>query len=195
MSLAYKRAIEVVFDVASFRPNQPGSRIDVWHIATNRDGSARAATPEREFFLQLIRDCVRALPQSRTRVSDMLNMVRTAWDSAERMAKDVRVLNVTFPTKVVRTSDSSIAVVSSIMVVPLATRVEVSLNMTGVAGTKGVEVAVEPEAKVCYGENFNVGKVNEFLGGKPAEESESWSDVLVSLHERLLARGKKGGSG
>lgn len=84
------------------------------------------------------------------------------------------------------------------MVVPLWTRVEVSLNVTGVASMKGVEATVEPEAKVCYGENFNVGKLNEFLGGrlgKHAEESESWSDVLVSLHERLLARGKKGGSG
>lgn len=197
VSLAYKRAIELVFDVSSFKQGQPASRIDVWYIATNRDGTAGPVTPEREFFLQLIRDCVRALPQSRTRISGMLGMVRAAWDAAERVAKDVRVANVTFPTKVTRTSDSSIAVVSSLMMTPLGTRVEVTLNVRGVVSEGGVQVSVEPAARVCYGENFNVEKIAEFLAGRigpsgeAKEGAESWSDVFVSLHERLLARGKK----
>lgn len=181
--------------MASFKPSQPASRIDVWYIATSRDGSPRAATPESEFFLQLIRDCARALPQSRTRVCDVLRMVQAGWDMAERVAKDVRIVNATFPTKVIRTSDASIAVVSSVMVAPLGTRVEVTIHLRGAAGVGGVEVGVEPEARVCYGENFNVGKIGEFLAGRigrPGEGSESWSDVLVSLHERLLARGRKG---
>lgn len=146
--------------------------------------------------MQLIRDCVRALPQGRTKVSQMMDMVREAWDLAEEVAKDLRVVNSTFPTKVVKTSDSSIAVVSSVMVVPLGTRVEVTLNIRGSAGLGGVQMEVEPEAKVCYGENFNVGKIGEFLAarvGRPGEGSESWSDVFVSLHERLLARRRKEG--
>lgn len=197
VSLAYKRAIELVFDVSSFKQGQPNSRIDVWYIPTNHDGTARPVTPEREFFLQLIRDCVRALPQTRTRISAMLGMARAAWDAAERVAKDVRVANVTFPTKVTRTSDSSIAVVSSLMMAPLGTRVEVTLNVRGSVGESGVQVSVEPETRVCYGENFNAGKIAEFLAGRigasgeAKDGAESWSDVFVSLHEGLLARGRR----
>ncbi|SPO07684.1 related to spindle pole body protein [Cephalotrichum gorgonifer] len=197
ISLCYKRAIEVVFDVTSFKPDQDNSSIDVWYVATNSHGTPRPATAELEFFLQLIRDHVRSVPQSRTKISRMLHMVGAGWDLAAKVANDIRLVNVTFPTKVVKTSDSSIAVVSSLMMVPLATRVEVTLNIRGAVGHGGVEVAVEPEAKVCYGESFNVGKITEFLSGRigssreRGDGGESWSDVFVSLHEKLLARGQK----
>lgn len=202
ISLSYKRAIEIVFDVTSFKPNQPNSQIDVRYIATDHDGTPRPATAERQFFLQLIRDYVRALPQSRTKISRMLHMVRAGWDMAAKVAKEIRLVNVTFPTKVTKTSDSSIAVVSGLMVVPLATRVEVTLRIQGIVGPGGVEIKVEPEARVCYGENFNIGKIAEFLAervsgesGETAESGRSWSDALVLLHEKLLARGKKMGDG
>ncbi|KAH6687853.1 hypothetical protein F5X68DRAFT_168762 [Plectosphaerella plurivora] len=198
VSMAYLRDIELVFDVASFQRGQKNSQIDLWYIAANRSTNARPATPEREFFVQCIRDHIRALPQSRTKIPDLLHMVRAGWDSALSTCDDIRRLNLTFPTSVARTSDSSVAVISSLLLAPLQTKVEVAIELEGVSSPSGIEFAVRPEAKVVYGEQFNVGKMTEFLTthlgstlhGKD-EERQSWSEVLVNLHEKLLARGRK----
>jgi kinetochore protein Spc7/SPC105 len=196
--MTYLRDIELVFDVASFQHGQKNSQIDLWYIAANRSTNARPATAEREFFVQCIRDHIRALPQSRTKISDLLHMVRAGWDSALSTCDDIRRLNLTFPTRVARTSDTSVAVLSSLLLAPLQTKVEVVIGLEGVSAPDKIAFAVRPEAKVVYGEQFNVGKMTDFLTthlgitlrGKD-DERQSWSDVLVSLHEKLLARGRK----
>ncbi|KAK7430108.1 hypothetical protein QQZ08_003292 [Neonectria magnoliae] len=195
LSMAYKREIEIVFDIASFRSHQPSSRIDLWYIADTRERDPLPNTVEKEFLLQCIRDHIRVLPQSRTKTCDLLNIVRLAWDKADWVSSQINSLNVTFPTTVKKISDSSVAMATSLLLVPLGTRVEVILNMRGQSGPDGLEVAIHPEAKVVYGEHFNVAKVGEFLGtriGKYVDAGEEeWSDVLVELHARLIARGKK----
>jgi kinetochore protein Spc7/SPC105 len=199
VSMTYKREIELVFDMASFQPNQPNSRIDLWYIAANRERSPEPSTVEKEFFLQGIRDHVRGLPQSRTKVRDLLHMVRAAWDRADHTTNDIRLLNVTFPTKVTKTSDSSVAVSSTLLLVPIQTKVEVLLGLTSTSTPGGVVVSIAPQASVVYGEHFNVDKIAEYLSTRigteaGAEMEESWSNVVVELHERLLARGRKAAS-
>jgi kinetochore protein Spc7/SPC105 len=58
-----------------------------------------------------------------------------------------------------------------------------------------VDVNVSTDAKVVYGEQFNVGKVGEFLatriGKSVGAEGEPWSNVVVELYNKLIARGKK----
>ncbi|KAK6214953.1 chromosome segregation protein (Spc7 kinetochore protein) [Colletotrichum tabaci] len=198
ISMTYRREIELVFDMASFQHEQKNSRIDLWYIATNRETNPAPSTPEKEFFLQCIRDHIRGLPQSRTKIADLLHWVRAAWDKANCTSNHIRQLNITFPTAVARTSDSSIAVKSSLLLPPIATKVEVALEIRGSSRTDGVEFALHPEAKVIYGEHFNTGKMGEFLathlGGDAfslVEGAPSWSAVVVDLHERLLARGRK----
>jgi kinetochore protein Spc7/SPC105 len=195
LSLTYKREIELVLDIASFQPHQPNSQIDLWYIADSREYGALPKTAEKEFFVQCIRDYIRALPQSRTKMSDLLRLVRDAWDKANAVASQVERINVTFPTTVVKTSDSSIAMTTSLLLVPLETRVEITLNLHGCSGPDGVEVGVTPEARVIYGETFNVGKIGEFLstriGNKVGAGGEDWSSVVTELHERLIARGRK----
>lgn len=196
--MTYLRDIELVFDVGSFQPGQKNAQIDLWYIAAHRSTNARPATPEREFFVQCIRDHIRALPQSRTKISDLLHVVRAGWDAALSTCDDIRRLNLTFPTRVERTSDMSVAVLASLLLAPLQTKVEVVIGLQGVSSPDGIGFAVHPEAKVIYGEQFNVGKMTEFLSthlgntlrGKD-EDVQSWSDVLVTLHEKLLARGRK----
>lgn len=195
LSMTYKREIELVFDMASFQPHQPNSRIDLWYIADGREVNSVPKTAEKEFFLQSIRDYVRALPQSRTKVSHLLEVVRAAWEKASLVSFQINRLNITFPTTVDKTSDSSIAMTSSLLLAPLETRVEITLNLSGSSGAKGVDVTITPEAKVVYGEHFNVGKIGEFLatriGNQVGATEEAWSDVVVELHERLIARGRK----
>ncbi|POR38027.1 Kinetochore protein spc7 [Tolypocladium paradoxum] len=195
LSMAYMREIELVFDIASFQPHQPNSRIDLWYIADGRENNPVPKTAEKEFFLQCIRDHIRALPQSRTKPSDLLDVVRTGWDKAQLVSSHVNRVNVTFPTTVTKTSDSSIAMTSSLLLVPLETRVEVTLHLHGHSGSAGIDVGLSAEGNVVYGEHFNVGKIGEFLamriGDRVAAEGEDWSDVVVELQQRLIARVKK----
>ncbi|GAB0139772.1 hypothetical protein EsHS_00000413 [Epichloe bromicola] len=198
LSMAYKREIEIVFDIASFQPHQHNSRIDLWYIG-DRSDAARAKTAEKEFFLQCIRDHVRALPQSRTKILDLLNVVRVAWDKARFVTSEIGTINVTFPTNVVKTSDSSVAVTSSLLLSALKTRVETTLHLHGQSMPQGVDIGISTQVQVVYGEHFNVSKVGEFLankiGNKMGAKEEGWSEVLVELYKRLIARGKKQMSG
>lgn len=199
VSMTYRREIELVFDAASFKAGQPNSRIDLWYVAAMRDQNPLPATPEREFCLQCIRDHVRAFDQSATKVSRMLKVVSMAWDRAKVLANEVDQLNFTFPTSVVRTSDSSIAVRSSLLLAPLQTKVEVVMGIQSSAGSKGLEFLVSSQASVVYGEQFNAGKMAEFLSSRVGDhvlirsekESDLWCDVVSDLHSKLLARGKK----
>ncbi|KAJ8129457.1 hypothetical protein O1611_g4174 [Lasiodiplodia mahajangana] len=202
ISMTYKREIELVFDVCSFgRGNASNSRIDLWYIAANRDRDPLPTSPEKEFFVQCIRDHVRGMPHAQTKIRDMLGVVSGAWKKAAHVAANVRLLNCTFPTKVTRTSDSSIAVRSTLLLIPLETKVEITLALHGQHTPHGLQVSIAPEARVIYGEHFKIDNVNEYLATRigttvvTKEERggdvETWSDAVVELHERLLARGKK----
>ncbi|PTB40503.1 uncharacterized protein TrAFT101_005686 [Trichoderma asperellum] len=195
LSMTYKREIELVVDITSFQPQQPSSRIDLWYIADSREVNPQPKTAEKEFLLQCIRDHIRTISQSGTKLSHILKIVQAAWDKSNWISQEVGRINVTFPTKVTKTSDSSIAVTSSLLLAPLETRVEVAFKLKGSSGPEGVDVNVSTDAKVVYGEQFNVGKVGEFLatriGKSVGAGGEQWSNVVVELYDKLIARGKK----
>ncbi|RYP86124.1 hypothetical protein DL770_004958 [Monosporascus sp. CRB-9-2] len=200
VSMSYQKEIELVFDIASFRGAKPNSRIDLWYIAANRERNPQPASPEKEFFVQCIRDHVRGLAQAQTRISDLLKVVSVAWRKANHVTENMRLLDSTFQTNVTRTSDASIAIRSTLLLVPLETKVEITLGLHGQSTPEGVEVSIVPQAQVVYGEHFKVEKVVEYLATRigarvvTKEEQgqvESWSDIIVELHERLLARGRK----
>lgn len=204
--MTYKREVELVFDISAFQQPSPpknsteNSPIDLRYIADTREFKAIPSTPEKEFFLQRALFHARALPQSSTPVKHLLEVVSAAWDKANAVADRVRIVNLTFPTTVARLSDTSIKARSSLMLVPLKTRVEVGLVLE--AGEEG-EVTVTPEARVVYGEQFNVKKMVDFLEGKVGGKVVSggsggkgmvWSEAMVELHGKLLARGQKAAS-
>ncbi|KAI1132677.1 hypothetical protein F5Y10DRAFT_184080 [Nemania abortiva] len=201
ISMSYQREIELVFDVTAFgRGNSSNSRIDLWYIAANRDRDPLPTSPEKEFFVQCIRDHVRGMPHAQTKIRDMLGVVSGAWKKAEHVVANVRLLNCTFPTKVSRTSDSSIAIRSTLLLVPLETKVEVTLALHGQHTPNGLQISIAPEARVIYGEHFKINNVIEYLATRigtsvvTKEEQadvESWSDAVVELRDRLLARGRK----
>ncbi|KAI1752781.1 hypothetical protein F4782DRAFT_114550 [Xylaria castorea] len=201
ISIAFQREIELVFDISSFggagKPSSD-SRIDLWYIAANRDRDPLPASPEKEFFVQCIRDHVRGMAQaqSKTKIHDILSVVSGAWKKATHVAANMRLLNCTFPTTVARTSDTSIAVRSALLLAPLETKVEIELALHGQHTPGGLQVSITPQARVVYGEHFKIDNVVEYLATRigtvvGTEETESWSDVVVELYERLLARGRK----
>ncbi|KAJ2984581.1 hypothetical protein NUW58_g5986 [Xylaria curta] len=201
ISMTYQREIELVFDIASFRGGKPSdSRIDLWYVAANRDRDPLPASPEKEFFVQCIRDHVRGMAHAPAKIPDMLGAISGAWKKANHVAASIRLLNCTFPTNVARTSDSSIAIRSTLLLAPLETKVEITLALHGRHTQTGLQVSIAPQARVVYGEHFKIDKVTEYLATRigtsvvTAEErgeTETWSDVVVELHERLLARGRK----
>ncbi|KAK3336620.1 hypothetical protein B0T19DRAFT_489702 [Cercophora scortea] len=216
VSMTYKREIELVFDIASFqttttspKTQDNSSVIDLWYIAAQRERNPIPATPERDFYLQCIRDAVRGLDKPHTRPTQLLDMVGAAWEQARHVAQHVRLLNLTFPTSVARTSDTAIKITCSLLLVPLKTRVEVGITLRSVAASgESVEVAVIPDARVVYGEGFGVGKMTEFLAGKiggkvlggvDGEGKEGgggeWCEVVSELGRRLKVKGAKAGVG
>ncbi|ROW07960.1 hypothetical protein VMCG_03592 [Cytospora schulzeri] len=197
VSMTYRKEIELVFDMASFKSGQQTSRIDLWYIAAHREHRPLPSTAEKEFCLQCIRDHVRSLPQSKTHVSRILSLVSAAWDRTNELANQVYQLNLMFPTTVIRTSDSSISIKSSLLLVPLQTKVEVVLGVQSAAGVNGIQFGVSSQAAIVYGEQFNAGKMVEFLSSrignhvKPEKQTEDWCHVISELHGKLLARGRK----
>ncbi|KAI1809918.1 Spc7-domain-containing protein [Poronia punctata] len=203
ISMTYRREIELVFDVSSFVASGGGSNspIELSYIAANRDRDPQPTSPEKEFFVRCIRDHVRDLTtKAHTKIHTVLHTVSEGWEMANHVARNVRLLNCTFPTKVTRTSDSSIAVRSSLLLAPLETKVEITLDIHGKHSQSGFQVSIVPRARVVYGEHFKVENVAEFLAthietslttSEQLHKAKSWSDVVVELHEKLLARGRK----
>ena len=159
--MSYKREIELVFDIASFQEEQASDAkayhgIDLWYIGANRQHSPVPSTPEKEFFLERIRDHVRALyagPASGKRaVSQLLEVVSGAWEKGRVVGEQIRMMDLTFPTSVRRVSDGEMEVVASLLVVAVRTRVEVLMRLRMVGGEDGgVRVEVVPDVRYPRG--------------------------------------------
>ncbi|KAI0397454.1 Spc7-domain-containing protein [Xylariaceae sp. FL0594] len=206
VSMTYQREIQVVFDALSLGSggDPGGGGVDLWYVAANRDRDPRPLSPEKEFFLGCVRDHVRALARAKTRIHTMLSVIGKAWTLANHVAENVRLLNCTFPTNVTPTSDTSIAVRSSLLLAPLDTKIEITIALnretSHASSQEDIRISMLHHVRVVYGEHFKVENVEDFLTthigtGFPTSEdlhkARSWSDVIGELHERLLARGRK----
>ncbi|KUJ23736.1 Spc7-domain-containing protein [Mollisia scopiformis] len=205
-SMTYQKEIELVFDASSFlgaasstSKKSENARIDLWYIGANRELNALPLTPEKEFFLQCIRDHIRGLPQAQTAVKDLLSAVSVSWNKANKVVDDIQSLNVSCPTEILKTSDDSIMVKSTLLISPLTTKVEIIFHLSSQSGETGIDVGIAPVATVVYGERFNEPKMGEFLLNRCGDEVEekgqssrsSWVSAVAELGEKLLARGRK----
>ncbi|RDA91983.1 hypothetical protein CP533_1336 [Ophiocordyceps camponoti-saundersi (nom. inval.)] len=170
--MTYRRELELLIDVGSLRA------VDV--------RLARQPQQTKEFMLH----CIREQLKSQDQLSELLRTVGKGWDQARMITRQVNRVNMVFPTAMTKTSDSSISVTSKLLLVPLKTLIEIQLRLDG--GCGGVAVSVE--ARVVYGEPFNVGKMGEFLAARIGDRvggEEDWSDALLELQRRLIAKGSK----
>lgn len=185
--MTYKRDIELVVDIGSDGRRTP---LDLWHIG---DAGEAERSPEKEMLLQCLRHHARGLQQSGAKTADVVGSVQAGWDKALLVSSHISRIRVAFPTTVSRTCDWGISATSSLLLVPLRTKVEVTLLLDSCSGT---EVSISAAARVIYGEHFNVGKIEDFVLGRmgktvDGDKGEDWSEVLVELRRRLIARGKK----
>ncbi|OTB05621.1 hypothetical protein M426DRAFT_319612 [Hypoxylon sp. CI-4A] len=202
LSMTYKKEVKLVFDVASFKGKKPeNSDIDLQYIAANRERDPKPLTPEKEFFLECIRDRIRALNQSQTRLKDLLGMVSAGWKKANHVAREVRLIDTTYRNKVIKTSDSSIAIRLTFLVNPLKTKVEITFGLHTKSTPEGIEVTVTPEARVVYGEQFKIDNLIEFLSSRiddrvvteeeKGSKIEPWVEAIVELRAKLIAQAQK----
>lgn len=200
----YKRELELVFDLASIPSKQTPQLPTLRYIAATTTSSSTPCPPEKEFFLHHLRA---RLPAAAAHSPQrLLSTVAAAWDKAEAVSEHVRRLDLSFPTAVAAAAGdggggsavgAGVAVTASVLLVPLQTRVEVVLTLDVVGGSDGaLEVSVTPAARVVYGEQFNVGKMEEFLrsrvGGVGGGQM-GWDEAVLELYGRLLAKGKQRG--
>ncbi|KAI2622569.1 Spc7-domain-containing protein [Hypoxylon sp. NC1633] len=192
--LAYRREIELLFDVSPFKGLAPNAPIDLQYIAANRERDPKPSSPEKEFFIQCIRDHVRGLVQAETKIKDFLHMVSSAWKKANHVAFNIRLLNTTFKIVVAKTSDSSMAIRVPVRIRSLSTKVEIVLNLHGQSIPGGVDFTIVPEARVVYGEQFKAENLVEYLKNRigprvvTKEEQgdvEYWVDAVLGLQEKL----------
>jgi kinetochore protein Spc7/SPC105 len=192
-----------VFDASSFRSDaqpetasdQANTRIDLWYIAGNRELNPLPVTAEKEFFLQNIREHCRCLPQAKTSIRDLLNVVSASWTKALKINDEISALSLDLPTTTTKTSDNAILVSSSLLLKPLATKVEFKFHMVAVSTGEGVDIEVFADAAVVYGERFNEKKMGEFIlsriGNGTDDSRASWRSAVLEMEEKLLARGRK----
>lgn len=207
--MRYKREIELVLDLASLhqkqqqqqqqqKPVSPSAPIQLRYIAE----TPRPCPPEKEFFLRQMRERLLRAQQERVAPRVMLGIVSSAWDKAGAVTEHIRRLNLSFPTSVAAAGES-VRVTASVLLVPLQTRVEAVLRLEAAEGPGdsgdgdgGVEVVVAPEVRVVYGEQFNAGKMTEFLAERIGSRlgrgvGAGWDEAVLELHERLLAKGRQ----
>lgn len=132
-------------------------------------------------------------------VKDLLRSVSMSWNKASSVVDEIRLLTVSCPTQITKTSDNSFAIKSTLLIAPLTTKVEICIDLTSQSGDGGIHIEISPSALVVYGERFNEPKMGEFLlnrCGSVVEEKGhstkiSWGAAVAELGEKLLARGRK----
>ena len=199
--MTYKRKIELIFDAAAWGPNsQPGARReaevkyyepssrlpDSPHDDTTRE-DVSLIEPVRGFFLDAINARVEGLPREGTIHKHLLGVVSGAWDTALLAMFNVRLLNTTHKTRVVRHGDGgkTIQITSQVLVRPVKTKVEVCFVVAAAASgsEQTFDVGVSSRAKVVYGEQFNEQKMGEFLGVRLAGHADDAAAAAEKVKE------------
>ncbi|KAI9769163.1 MAG: hypothetical protein M1839_003798 [Geoglossum umbratile] len=206
LTMTYRRDIELSFDVSSLLPNDisrpaaktENSPIELSYIADRREYHPQQLTTSRTFVLLNLRAQLGRLQQSATKVKDLLKLVSEAWNKANIIEEDVRLLNLYCPTEAVIPDDGSrkLLVKSTLLLASRATKVETVFAVAPGGEHASNTLEVEPNARVIYGEQLDERKVSEFLAGKVAGTVLSgtqggWGAAVRGLGERLIGKGKK----
>ena len=173
------------------------SPISLTYIADVHEQHPQALTTERRFFLQIMRAQLQCLPQSRTKIKDLLDFVSGTWEQALKIAEEARILGISYITDATIISDEAMHVRSVVLLRDMRTKVDVRFHVTmsGMENATERRVIVRPCTKVLYGEELKEKKMTEFLDQKTegwkGVVAGSWAGAVRELEEKLIARGKK----
>ncbi|KAK1820587.1 hypothetical protein LTR12_005035 [Friedmanniomyces endolithicus] len=212
VTMTYKSQLQLFFHPAAFlnpsldQPNakahqRPNAPISLVYIAQPRhlQQQPKDLPTTLRFFLQFLRASLHALPQSSTRVAELLGLVSSGWDAALAVAEAERRLDLEGITTSRIVSDERLAVETRMLFPGVGTKVRVGFEVSaGVGEGLRVKVSTGVEAGVVYGEGWDEGKmagiVRERLsgsgggsGGGEVSGSE-WNEGVRALRAKLAEK-------
>jgi kinetochore protein Spc7/SPC105 len=200
ITMTHAHDLELYFQPSAFATgsDSPNASISLAYVGDSATPHPRPLTTCKRFFLQLIRAHLHCIPQSQTRIADLLSLVKNSWATALAVAEGVRWLEHSYITDEHILSDERIAISTNMLLPSLQTKVRCTFEVGASMGENGVETVVEPKAELVYGEKYKADRMRDFLkdfcGDTIREESEMaiWADAVVDLADKLKATGRKG---
>lgn len=192
--------LELYFQPSAFATgaNTPNESISLAYVGDSATPRPRTLTTSKRFFLQLIRAHLHSLPQSQTRISSLLHLVKNAWATALAVAEGISWLEHDHITEEFILSDERMGISADLLLPTLQTKVKVMFELGVSMGKEGVETEVSTRAEVVYGEKYGEEKMSAFLRDfcgtqvKPIEGMVVWADAMHDLTARLKKTGRKG---
>ncbi|KAL5113896.1 hypothetical protein ACEQ8H_008217 [Pleosporales sp. CAS-2024a] len=200
ITMTHLNDLELYFQPSAFLTggNTANQSISLAYVGDSATPHPRPLTTCKRFFLQLIRAQLHCIPQSQTRISDLLMMVKSGWATALAVGDGVRWLEHNFITEESILSDERIAICANMLLPTLQTKIRVTFEVS--VGLKGdsVQAEVSPRAEVVYGEKYGEEKMSAFLRDfcgteiKKIDQMVIWADGVSDLAMRLKKTGRKG---
>lgn len=198
--MAYLSDLELYFQPSAFATGTdgPNASISLSYIGDSAAPHPRPLTTSKRFFLQMIRAQLHCIPQSQTRINELLQLIKQGWASALAVAEGVRWLEHSHITEESILSDERMAISSNMLLPSLQTKVKVTFEVGVSLGLGAVETEVNAKAELIYGEKYSEEKMGAFLRdycGKVVKEEKDmavWAEAVQDLSSRLKATGRKG---
>ncbi|KAF1958892.1 Spc7-domain-containing protein [Byssothecium circinans] len=200
ITMSYQNDLEVYFQPSAFATgaNTPNGSISLSYVGDSTTPHPRPLTTSKRFFLQMIRAYLHCIPQSQTRIAELLSLIKKGWASALAVAEGVRWLDHSHITEEFILSDERMAVSANMLLPALQTKVKFTFEIGVSLGIEGVETEVDAKAELIYGEKYSEEKMGAFLrdfcGNRVKDEKDMsvWADAVMDLAARLKATGRKG---
>jgi kinetochore protein Spc7/SPC105 len=198
--MAHINDLELYFMPSAFATGSttPNQSISLAYIGDSATPHPRPLTTSKRFFLQLIRAQLHCIPQSQTRISSLLTLVKNGWSTALAVAEGVRWLEHSYITEEFILSDERMAISANMLLPALQTKIKATFEVGVGLGKEGVETHVSAKAEVVYGEKYGEEKMGAFLKDfcgnevKPLAGMSVWADAMLDLAARLRKTGRKG---
>ncbi|TQS39035.1 hypothetical protein Golomagni_00446 [Golovinomyces magnicellulatus] len=201
ISMSYQKDIRLTFDASLIHSNTKQSSINEIKIEQIELKCKKSPVlpVNMEFFLKCIQKHLHEAVRMQKNIRGLLDYVSKSWGNARKVARDIHLLTLSYPTELKALSEDSMMIMSTLLIAPLSTKVLLKFNLTANNENTGIEFGITTEANVIYGERLNEVKISEFLSNKCSNEmkekgkntASSWGDTVYELRERLVARGRK----
>jgi kinetochore protein Spc7/SPC105 len=200
ITMTHSNDLELYFQPSAFMTggNTPNQSISLAYVGDSAAPHPRPLTTSKRFFLQLIRAHLHCIPQSQTRISDLLTVVKNGWATALAVVDGVRWLEHNYITEEFILSDERMGISANMLLPTLQTKVKVTFEVGVSLGSDGVQTDVSTRAEIVYGEKYGEEKMGAFLRDfcgsevKKIDDMAVWADGMLDLAMRLRKTGRKG---
>ncbi|KAF2691906.1 Spc7-domain-containing protein [Lentithecium fluviatile CBS 122367] len=200
ITMTHINDLELYFQPSAFATgaDTPNASISLTYIGDSATPHPRPLTTSKRFFLQLIRAQLHCIPQSQTRIAELLSLIKTGWATALAVAEGVRWLEHTYITEEYILSDERMAISSNMLLPAVQTKVKATFEIGVSLSANRVETEVGAKAELVYGEKYSQEKMGAFLRDfcgnqvKDVKEMTVWADAVLDLAARLRQTGVKG---